>query len=79
MNLLQQCRYKIQNNRTVQRAAKKVEDAAHYVHDHSAKDMAEEIERMVRRNPGTALLIAAAVGFLFGRFMTRLNREVFDE
>jgi ElaB/YqjD/DUF883 family membrane-anchored ribosome-binding protein len=78
MNLLQQCRYKIQNNRTVRRAAKTVGDAAHYVHDHSAKDMAEEIERLVRRNPGAALLIAATVGFLCGRFLIRLSREVSD-
>ncbi|HXA52820.1 MAG TPA: hypothetical protein VNV86_21030 [Candidatus Acidoferrum sp.] len=79
MNLLQQCRYKIQNNRTVRRAARTVSDAAHYVHDHSPQDMAEEIQRLVRRNPGAALVIAAAVGFLVGRFLNRLNREVVDE
>jgi ElaB/YqjD/DUF883 family membrane-anchored ribosome-binding protein len=79
MNLLQQCRYKLQHNRTVQRAAKSVGDAAQYVHEHSAKDMAEEVQRMVRRNPGAALVVAAAVGFLFGRYMHRLNRETIDD
>jgi ElaB/YqjD/DUF883 family membrane-anchored ribosome-binding protein len=41
--------------------------------------MAEEIQKLVRRNPGAALVIAAAVGFLVGRFLNRLNQEVLDE
>jgi ElaB/YqjD/DUF883 family membrane-anchored ribosome-binding protein len=70
-NLLQQFRYRIQNNRTVRRAKVSVERAAHYVHDHSPKDMAAGIERLVRQRPGTALMIAAVAGFLIGRSLRR--------
>src|SRR3954453_23210850 len=66
-HLLQQFRYTLQNNRTVQRARYEIERAANYVHGHSAKDMAAGLERLVRQRPGTALLIAAAAGFLIGR------------
>jgi ElaB/YqjD/DUF883 family membrane-anchored ribosome-binding protein len=70
-NLLQQFRYRLQNNRTVQRAKDSVGRAAHYVHDHSPKDMAAGLERLVRRRPGAALAVAVVAGFLIGRSIRR--------
>jgi ElaB/YqjD/DUF883 family membrane-anchored ribosome-binding protein len=70
-NLLQQFRYKVQNNRTVQRAWGGAGRAAHYMHDHTPKDMAAGIERLIRQRPGAALAIAAAMGFLVGRSLRR--------
>ena len=70
-NLLQQFRYTLQNNRTVQRARYEIERAANYVHDHSAKDMAAGLERVIRQRPGTAILVAAVAGFLIGRSLRR--------
>jgi ElaB/YqjD/DUF883 family membrane-anchored ribosome-binding protein len=67
-NLFQKFRYRIQNNRTVRRARDSV---AHYVHDHSPKNMAAGVERLIRQRPATALVIAAAAGFLIGRTVRR--------
>jgi len=70
-NLIHQFRYRIQNNRTVKRATETVGKAAHYVHDTSPKDMAAEIEGLVRRKPVAALIVAAVAGFLIGRALRR--------
>jgi ElaB/YqjD/DUF883 family membrane-anchored ribosome-binding protein len=70
-NLLLQFRYKLQNNRTVRRARATAGKAANYVHDHSAKDLAAGIERLVRQRPGTALIVAAVAGFLVGCSLRR--------
>lgn len=45
--------------------------SARYVREHDARDMAEDAMDIVRRNPGVALLGAAALGFLVGRAITR--------
>jgi len=66
-NLLQQFRYRIQNNRTVRGAMSSMGGARDYMRDHSISDIAEEVQAMVRRKPGTALAVAALAGFLLGR------------
>jgi ElaB/YqjD/DUF883 family membrane-anchored ribosome-binding protein len=48
-------------------AADKLEATADYVKRHDTKQMAADVESMVRRHPGRSLMIAAAIGFLFGR------------
>jgi ElaB/YqjD/DUF883 family membrane-anchored ribosome-binding protein len=70
-NLLHQFRYRLQNNRTVRRAKHTVERAAHYVHDHSPRFLAAEVQRLVRQRPGAALAVAAVAGFLIGRSLRR--------
>ena len=50
-NLLQQFRYRIQNNRTVRGAMSSMGGARDYMRDHSISDIAEEVQAMVRRNP----------------------------
>jgi hypothetical protein len=44
---------------------------ARYVREHDARDIGHEVMAAVRRNPGVALLGAAALGFLVGRVVTR--------
>jgi len=51
-------------------AADKLGSTAEYVRDHDASRMAADVERIVRNNPGPALLTAAVVGFLVGRAMS---------
>jgi len=58
---------KIGGNRAVRKTASSVNRAAHYVHAHSAKDVAIEIERFVRRRPGYSIAAAVVAGFLVGR------------
>ena len=70
-NLLLQFRYRLQNNRTVQRAKRTAGRAANYVQNHSPKNMAAGIERMVRHRPGTALILAVVAGFVIGRSLRR--------
>ena len=67
-DLLHRFRYGIQNNRTIQRAR---ETVVHYVQEHGAKDIAANMGRLIRQKPGTALLLAAAAGFLIGRSIRR--------
>ena len=63
-------------------AGQKVADAAHtaadatgtaadYVRSNGIKDMAADVQRIVKNNPGPALLAAAALGFLLARTLSR--------
>jgi ElaB/YqjD/DUF883 family membrane-anchored ribosome-binding protein len=52
------------------RAADAVGTAADYVHDNS-RSMLAHIQRIVKNNPGPALLTAAALGFLIARTFSR--------
>lgn len=52
-------------------AADRLSTTADYVRTHDASRMAEDMETMVKNNPGPALLIAAAFGFLLGRALSR--------
>jgi ElaB/YqjD/DUF883 family membrane-anchored ribosome-binding protein len=47
--------------------AEKLNSTAEYVREHDVKSMMTDVESLVRKNPGPALLAAVAVGFLIGR------------
>ena len=47
--------------------AEKLTSTAEYVREHDVKSMMTDVESLVRKNPGPALLAAVAVGFLIGR------------
>ena len=52
-------------------AADRVSTTADYVRTHDAKRMMADVETVVKNNPGPALLVAAAFGFVLGRSLTR--------
>ena len=52
-------------------AADKVHAVANYMERHDTKQMMADMEDVVKRNPGPALLVAAAMGFLFARAFSR--------
>ena len=45
--------------------------AADYVRTHDVRRMMEDIERVVKDNPGPSLLLAAIAGFVAGRAIAR--------
>ena len=45
--------------------------AADYVRDNDVKAMLADVQRLVKNNPGVALLSAAALGFLLARTFSR--------
>jgi ElaB/YqjD/DUF883 family membrane-anchored ribosome-binding protein len=51
--------------------ADKLHATADYVRNQDIKAMARDVEDLVRRYPGPALAIAAAVGFMTARVLTR--------
>ena len=58
--------------RNVARAtADRLGSSAEYVRTHDAKRMVADVESFVKSNPGPALAVAAAFGFLLGRAMSR--------
>jgi len=48
-------------------AADSLTSTADYVRDHDVNRMMDDLERVVKNNPGPSLLAAAAIGFLVGR------------
>lgn len=52
-------------------AADGLSTTADYVRSHDAKRMMADVETAVKNNPGPALLVAAAFGFVLGRALTR--------
>jgi len=54
-----------------QAAADRLGTTADYMRSHDAKRMMADVETVVRNNPGPALLVAAALGFLIGRAVVR--------
>lgn len=52
-------------------AAERLSTTADYVRSHDAKRMLSDVERAVKNNPGPALVIAAAFGFVLGRALSR--------
>jgi hypothetical protein len=44
---------------------------AHYLRQHDVRTIRNDVMRVVRRHPGTALLGAAILGFLAGRSLSR--------
>lgn len=58
--------------RNVARAtADRLSTGADYVRSHDAKRMMADVELFVKSNPGPALAVAAAFGFLLGRALSR--------
>ena len=58
--------------RNVARAtADRLSSSADYVRSHDAKRMMADVETFVKSNPGPALAVAAAFGFLLGRALSR--------
>jgi ElaB/YqjD/DUF883 family membrane-anchored ribosome-binding protein len=58
--------------RSVARAtADRLGSSAEYVRTHDAKRMMADVESFVKSNPGPALAVAAAFGFLLGRALSR--------
>jgi ElaB/YqjD/DUF883 family membrane-anchored ribosome-binding protein len=58
--------------RNVARAtADRLSTGADYVRSHDAKRMMADVESFVKSNPGPALAVAAAFGFLLGRVLSR--------
>ena len=51
--------------------ANRLSTSADYVRSHDAKRMVADVETFVKGNPGTALVAAAAFGFLFARALSR--------
>jgi ElaB/YqjD/DUF883 family membrane-anchored ribosome-binding protein len=51
-------------------AADTLQSTADYVRQHDLQRMLGDVEQVVKRNPGPALLAAAFVGFLVGRAFT---------
>lgn len=51
--------------------ADRLGNSAEYVRTHDAKRMMADVESLVKRNPGPALAVAAALGFLLGRAFAR--------
>jgi len=48
------------------KAAEAIGFTAGYLRQHDMQDMVSDAERVARKNPGAALVAAAAVGFLIG-------------
>ena len=51
--------------------ANRLSTGADYVRSHDAKRMMADVETFVKGNPGPALVVAAAFGFLFARALSR--------
>jgi hypothetical protein len=48
-------------------AADKLEASGQYLHEHGAKEMMDDLEKLVRAHPGKSLLAVALLGVLVGR------------
>lgn len=46
-----------------------IESTSRYLQDQGLKDMAEDLKRVIQRNPIPALLVGIGLGFLIGRAM----------
>jgi ElaB/YqjD/DUF883 family membrane-anchored ribosome-binding protein len=58
--------------RNVARAtADRLSTGANYVRSHDAKRMMGDVQSLVKSNPGPALAVAAAFGFILGRALAR--------
>jgi ElaB/YqjD/DUF883 family membrane-anchored ribosome-binding protein len=52
-------------------AADRLTTTADYMRSHDARRMMADVERLVKNNPGPALIVAAACGFLLSRALIR--------
>ena len=51
--------------------ADRLSNTAEYMRTHDARRMMADVEGIVKKNPGPALAVAAAFGFLLGRALSR--------
>ncbi len=56
-------------------AAERLESTSHYLREHDVRGMMGDLETAVRRNPGPALIAAAAFGFLLGSALRGGSRD----
>ena len=52
-------------------AADAISSSAEYIREHDAKTMVEDLQRLVKNNPGPVLLGAVVLGFLVARSFSR--------
>lgn len=52
-------------------AARRAGHAAQYVQDRYLRDNAADLGRLIRRHPGSSLVVAAVAGYVFGRVLRR--------
>jgi ElaB/YqjD/DUF883 family membrane-anchored ribosome-binding protein len=52
-------------------AADKINATADYVRQNNFKDMVDDVQKVVKKNPGPALAVAAGLGFLVARAFSR--------
>jgi len=52
-------------------AAERLSTTAEYMRTHDTRRMMADVETVVKNNPGPALMVAAAFGFLLGRALSR--------
>jgi len=57
--------------------ADKLDSTARYMREHNTTDLYHGVESWAKRSPGTALGIAAGVGFLLGMTMKRDRRHYY--
>jgi ElaB/YqjD/DUF883 family membrane-anchored ribosome-binding protein len=53
------------------KTANTLDATADFMRDHPVSRVKDDLESFAKRNPGAALLIAAGVGFIVGRSLTR--------
>ena len=53
------------------KAADALDSTANYLRENDVKSMLSDVQKIVKNNPGSALLIAAALGFLVARSLSR--------
>ena len=79
MRLLDNLAAKIGATRAVKSATSGMERAAHYVQAHSVKDLATELEGVVRRRPAYSIAFAVVAGYLLGCALRPVRRESIHE
>lgn len=52
-------------------ANERIDATSDYLRNAGAAKMRDDVEKLVKSNPGPALLVAATVGFLIGRTLNR--------
>jgi hypothetical protein len=57
------------------RAAGSAQRAATYVKSSSAQELMAEVDRLIRRRPGSSLLVALAAGYLIGKVLRARRPE----
>jgi ElaB/YqjD/DUF883 family membrane-anchored ribosome-binding protein len=53
------------------RAARAASDSADYFRENGPRGVARDVEGVIRKHPGMALMVCAAVGFLIGRSLKK--------